>query len=70
MEQVCGVAAEDLLDAVRRKPAVAQQSGQVGKLPIAGQDRLVVTVQVGADGHVGGADRVGEPDDLGGEVGQ
>jgi len=47
VQQVQGVAAEDLADAVRREAAVAQQAGQVVELVIAGQDREVVPVQAG-----------------------
>ena len=54
----------------RREPAAAQQPGQAGELVVAGQDGPVVAVQVGADGHVAGAGHLGEPDDLGAEVGQ
>ena len=53
-----------------REAAVAQQDGQVVELVVAGQDRAVVPVQVGAEGHVARADRLGEPGDLGAEVGE
>src|SRR5690348_3576425 len=65
-----GVAAEDLLDARRREAAVAQQAGQVVDLVVAGQDRTVVPVQVGAEGHVVRTGRLGQPEDLGAEVGE
>jgi hypothetical protein len=67
-QQFQGVAAEDLVDAVRREAAIAQQANQVVELVIAGQDRAVVSVQVGADGYVVRAGRLGQPDDLGAEV--
>ena len=70
MQQAQGVAAEDPLDVGRREAAGLQQGGQVGELVVAGQDRAVVSVQVGADGHVGRAGHFGEPDDLGAEIGQ
>src|SRR4029077_11281288 len=69
-QQIQGVAAEDLADAVRREAAVAQQAGQVVELVVTGQARTVVSVQVGSDGHVLQAGRLGEPDDLGAEIGE
>jgi hypothetical protein len=69
-QQVQRVAAEDLVDAGGREAAVAQQGAQVVELVVAGQDRAVVPVQVGAEGHMARADRLGEPGDLGAEVGE
>src|SRR6476469_2479161 len=69
-QQFHGVAAEDLVDAVRREAAVAQQAGQAVELIVTGQDRTVVAVQVGADGHVVRAGRLGQPNDLGAEIGE
>lgn len=51
-----------------REAAVAQQAGEVVELVVAGQDGLVVAVQVGAEGHVVRSCRLGEPEDLGAEV--
>ena len=65
-----GVAAEDLPDLGGREPAVSQEPGQVGELVVAGQDGPVVAVQVGADSHVAGPGDLGQPDDLGAEIGQ
>src|SRR5689334_5890412 len=65
-----GVAAEDLVDAGRREAAGGQQAGQVVELVVTGQDRTVVSVQVGTEGHVVRAGRLGEPEDLGAEVGE
>src|SRR6476469_9878648 len=69
-QQFHGVAAEDLVGTGRREAAVVQQAGQVVELVVAGQDRTVVPVQVGAEGHVVRTGRLGEPDDLGAEVGE
>jgi hypothetical protein len=49
---------------------VHEQVGELGELGVAGQDGAVVAVQVGAEGDVAGADRLGEADDLGPEVGE
>jgi hypothetical protein len=70
VQHVYRVAAEDLLDVGGGEPAVSEQPGQAVELVVAGQDGPVVAVQVGADGHVAGADHFGEPEGLGGEVGQ
>ena len=69
MQQVRGVAAEDLPDLGGREPAVLQEPGQVGELVVAGHDGPVVAVEVGADSHVAGTGDLGQPDDLGAEIG-
>src|SRR5690348_12386440 len=67
-QQAEGVAAEDLVDVADWEAAVVQSAGEVVELVVAGQDGLVVAVQVGAEGYVVRACRLGEPEDLGPEV--
>src|SRR5579862_9592079 len=70
IQQVRRIASEDLPDVGSREPVSVQQSAQVRELKVAGQDRPVIAIQVGADSHVTRPGHFNEPNDLVAEVSQ